>query len=138
MATTLSSTTAPTRFQLDVTRSSPARMLVTVAGDIDLATAPELGDRLLSVLREHAPAILDVDLAGVAFLDCAGISALITARNAAVSAGSQLWIVHPQPFVRRVLDVTGLLGVLTAPVDPPRRSGPRHRLFNRPRPRDGI
>jgi len=28
-----------------------------------------------------------------------------------------MWVTRPQPIVRRVLDLTGLLGVLTAPID---------------------
>jgi anti-anti-sigma factor len=60
-----------------------------------------------------------VDLAGVTFLDCTGISALVIVRNAARRTGGQVRITHPQPVVRRLLDVTGLLGPLTAPIDQP-------------------
>lgn len=91
-----------------------------MVGEVDLATATALCDRLLSVLHDHIPAVLDVDLAGVTFLDCAGLGALVAVRNAAVQAGSQLRVTHPQPIVRRVLEVTGLLGVLTAPIDQPK------------------
>jgi ABC-type transporter Mla MlaB component len=78
------------------------------------------------VLRELAPAVLDVDLAGVAFCDCSGLSALVTVRNAAAEAGGQVTVSSPQPIVRRILDLTGLLDTLTAPIDrpPPQRSDP--------------
>jgi anti-anti-sigma regulatory factor len=69
------------------------------------------------VLHDYNPDLLDVDLGGVTFLDCAGIGALVGVRNAAVQAGRQIRVTHPQPFVRRILEVTGLLGVLTAPTD---------------------
>ncbi|HEU4421123.1 MAG TPA: STAS domain-containing protein [Pilimelia sp.] len=111
--------TALTQLHIDTSWPSPATARVAVVGEVDLATAYLLRDRLLGVLREQAPAVLDVDLAGVTFLDCTGISALVAVRNAAVHAGRQMRVSHPQPIVRRVLDVTGLLGILTAPIDQP-------------------
>jgi hypothetical protein len=55
-------------------------------------------------------------LRGLTYLQTAS---LVGVRNAAVQAGRQLRVTRPQPIVRRVLDVTGLLGVLTGPVDQP-------------------
>lgn len=124
MATTSSFTTGSPPFRLGTSWPSPVTALVAVAGEVDLATAPALRDWALGVLDEHAPAFLGVDLAEVTFLDCAGISALVEVRNAAVLAGHRMWIVHPQPIVRRVLKVTGLLGMLTAPIDQPPATGP--------------
>jgi len=64
----------------------------------------------------------------VTFLDCAGIGALVGVHNAAVHAGCQMRVSHPQPFVRRVLDLTGLLDVFTAAtVEPsPPLAAPEH------------
>ncbi|MCW6010900.1 STAS domain-containing protein [Micromonospora sp. CPCC 205371] len=92
---------------------------VAVAGEIDLATTPVLRERLLRVLRDQRPDLLDVDVAGVTFLDCTGLGALVAVRNAAIRAGRQMRVSHPQPIVRRVLEVTGLLGVFTAPTTGP-------------------
>jgi hypothetical protein len=82
------------------------------------------------VLHDHNPDLLDVDLGEVTFLDCAGIGALVGVRNAAVQAGRQMRVTHPQPIVRRILEVTGLLGVLTAPTDQ-RSPQPRSRPASR-------
>ena len=129
MSTTLSPVTTLTQLHIDTSWPSPSTARVAVVGEVDLATAHLLRDRLLGVLREHAPAVLDVDLGGVTFLDCTGISALVAARNAAVHIGGHMRVSHPQPIVGRVLEVTGLLDVLTAPIDqpqpPPIRSGHR-------------
>jgi anti-anti-sigma factor len=119
MSTTLAPVTALNQLHLDTTRPAPSTVRVAVAGEIDLATAPTLQDRLITVLHEQTPAVLVVDLAGVTFLDCTGIGALVAARNAAIHAGGQIRISHPQPIVRRLLDLVGLLGVLTAPIDQP-------------------
>jgi anti-anti-sigma factor len=126
MSTTHSPVTALTPLHIAATASSPpGTVRVAVTGEVDLATAPELRERLLGVLHTHGPAVLDIDLAGVTFLDCTGIGALVAVYNAAVHAGCQLRVLHPQPIVRRVLEVTGLLDVFT--VAPPRLpAGPQH------------
>jgi anti-anti-sigma factor len=98
---------------------SPATARVAVVGEVDLATASVLRGRLLRVLHDQTPAVLDVDLAGVTFLDCAGIGALVEVRDAAVQAGRQMRVTHPQPIVHRVLETMGLLELLTAPIDQP-------------------
>jgi anti-anti-sigma factor len=104
------------RLHISTIRSSPMLAQVAVVGEVDLATAKQLHDRLLVVLHDQAPAVVDVDLAGVSFLDCAGIGALVAVRNLAVDAGRQLRVSHPLLIVRRMLELTGLLGVLTAPI----------------------
>lgn len=120
MSITFSPMTALTQLRFETSWPAPSTARVAVVGEVDLATAHLLRDRLLDIQRERTPAVLDVNVAGVTFLDCTGISALVAARNAAVRAGGQLRISDPQPIVRRMLEVTGLLGVLTAPVIQPR------------------
>lgn len=100
-----------------------ARVLVT--GEVDLATAPELRERLLGVLHTQGPAVLDIDLAEVTFMGCAGVGALVAVNNAAIHAGCQVRVCHPQPIVRRVLELTGLLGVFAVEPQPP-PAGPQH------------
>lgn len=97
---------------------SPGTARVAVSGEVDLDTAPELREKLLGVLHNHGPAVLDIDLAGVTFLDCAGLGALVAAHNAAVHKGCLVRVCHPRPIVRSVLEVTGLLNVFT--VEPQR------------------
>ncbi|HZN20852.1 MAG TPA: STAS domain-containing protein [Micromonosporaceae bacterium] len=99
--------------------SSSGTARVSVVGEVDLATAPALRDRLVDALHEQNPAVLDVDLAGVTFLDCAGVGALVAARNTAVRSRCQMRVSHPQPIVRRVLELAGTLDVLTASIDEP-------------------
>ena len=135
MSTTLSPVTELAQLHLDTSWPAPSTVRVAVVGEVDLATAHLLRDRLLGVLREQAPAVLDVDLAGVTFLDCTGISALVAVRNAAMRTGRQVRVTHPQPIVRRVLDVTGLLGPLTAPIDQPLSTGSREPGADRTHPR---
>jgi anti-anti-sigma factor len=120
MSVTSSHVAALPQLHIDTSYPAPSTASVAVVGEVDLATASVLRDRLLDVLREQAPAVLIVDLGGVTFLDCTGVGALAGVRNTAIDGGRRMWIVRPQPIVRRVLDLTGLLGVLTAPIDQPR------------------
>ena len=78
--------------------------VVSVVGDVDLSTAGRLRDALLSSAAAGHPLV--VDLAGVRFLDAAGISALVSGRQA---TGGRLRIVGATGVVHRVLSVTGLL-----------------------------
>ena len=126
MSSTLSPLTTLTPLYLDASWPAPSSAQVAVAGEVDLGNAHLLRERLLGVLRENAPAVLHIDLAGVTFLDCAGIGALVAVRNAAIRAGAQMRVSHTQPIVRRVLGVTGLLDLFTAPVDEPMPTGSDH------------
>jgi anti-anti-sigma factor len=138
MAPNSSPLNALAQLPIDTSCPSPATARLGVAGEIDLATAPVLRDKLLTLLRDQSPTVLVVDLAGVTFLDCAGISALVAVRNAAGKTGCQMRITYPQPFVRRVLEVTGLLGIFTAPIEHPQRLPARSEYPPRTRPAPAI
>lgn len=107
---------APVPLRIEVSFTSPSSVRVAVAGEIDLATAPILGMRLLTVIDGHHPAVIDVDLAEVGFLDCSGIGVLVAVRNAAEKSRCQVWVSHPQPLVATVLGVLGLLAMFTGPI----------------------
>jgi anti-anti-sigma factor len=114
MSTTLSPVTPLTQLRVDTTCLSPAFVRVAVTGEIDLATAEMLHDELRTALSAQHPHRVEIDMAGVSFMDCTGLTVLIVARQAAQRTGCQLRITNPQPIVRRVLELTGLLDVLTA------------------------
>ncbi|MEV4622448.1 STAS domain-containing protein [Asanoa sp. NPDC049573] len=106
---------------IDTTYPSRDTARAAVVGEVDLATAEDLRDRLLDVLRGHPPVALTVDLSGVTFVDCTGISALVAVRNAVVQVDCHLRVTGVRPIVRRILDLTGLLSVLTVPPDQAQR-----------------
>jgi anti-anti-sigma factor len=123
-----------TPLHLETTCPSPGTVRVAVIGEVDIATATVLRDRLLDALDGQRPSVLEVDLAGVTFLDCAGLGALLAARNAAVRTGGQMRVTHPQPFVRRILAVTGLLTLFATPIDQPEALVPESGYRSRRRP----
>lgn len=81
--------------------------VVHVAGEVDLATAPDLHDVLAGFEPQGGPVI--VDLREVAFLDSSGLSVLVRCHQHLSSAeGRGLRLVVTRPATLRVLDATGL------------------------------
>jgi anti-sigma B factor antagonist len=88
----------------------PSAVMITVRGEVDLVTSPLLRDRLLAHLHDTAPQVI-VDLTRVGFFGAAGLTALLTARAAAMAAGIRLCVVaHTRP-VLLPLAVAGQDGV---------------------------
>jgi anti-anti-sigma factor len=79
---------------------------VAIRGELDLATMPQLSQRLAQVLAD-GPQRLVLDLAGVTFIDCAS-ARLITSAGRHLPAGARPGIRLPSMVVRRVLALTDL------------------------------
>ena len=54
-----------------------------------------------------------LDLARLTAIDAAGIGELVRALNVAAAAGGALWIERPNPRVHRLLQIAGLMEILT-------------------------
>lgn len=88
---------------------------VNFSGEIDAASSGAFSDELLDAARLGSGPIV-VNLGHVSFLDSSGLHALVTARE---TAGSRLQLGTVNPAVRRVLEMTSLLGHLQRSDDPP-------------------
>ena len=92
---------------LQVTEHGTDARVVTVGGEIDALTAPELDALLTAQLA--AASLVVVDLERVRFLGSAGLSVLFAANELAGRENRCLWLVFPQRgMVNRALEVTGL------------------------------
>jgi anti-sigma B factor antagonist len=80
--------------------------LVCVAGELDVGTAPQLGQALAEVLRLGG-ALIVLDLAGVTFMDCTGLGVVLRARDASLLRGGGLRLVGMSARVRTLLTLTG-------------------------------
>lgn len=80
---------------------------LTIAGEIDRDTAPQLRQAILNALT-HRPTTIHLNLTAVPFIDAAGITALITSHQQARRAATQLHLHGTQPHVRRILAAAGL------------------------------
>ena len=86
---------------------------ILVAGELDLASAPQLQRAFDDRLERQ----VTVDLAGVTFIDSTGLRALVTARNDLAERNQQLVVGRCSPAAARVFALTGLgdaLGVTGA------------------------
>jgi anti-sigma B factor antagonist len=94
------------------TRIDPTGVpLVKLSGELDSSNAASLEATIAPITAEH-PERLIFDLSGLRFMDSAGIAVLI-------EAAANVDAVHlrdPSPVVRRVIELTGLSGVL--PIEP--------------------
>jgi anti-anti-sigma factor len=80
---------------------------ITMAGEIDLETAPALPMMVGDCLREGIRTI-DIDLTALAFCDVSGFNALLDAARRTASAGGSLRLLHPRPHTSRLLHLSGL------------------------------
>jgi anti-sigma B factor antagonist len=88
-------------------------LVVHVAGEIDMVTAPDLRAQLNRVCAEaRPPQIVVADLSGVQFMGSAGLTVLIDADRRCRANLVRLRIVVTMPATIRPLQVTGLDRVL--------------------------
>lgn len=87
-------------------------VILTLSGELDFASAPDLETRLGEVWAEgHTSVVLD--LSGLEFVDSAGVSVLIRAKNEADATGSVLLLRRPTAKVHNVFALVGLLDWLS-------------------------
>ncbi|HEU0213793.1 MAG TPA: STAS domain-containing protein [Jiangellaceae bacterium] len=89
------------------TRTVDGCLVVEVAGEVDMTSAPTLRDHLLGHIGLGEPCVV-VDLSKVDFMDSTGLSALVVAYRQASEVGSSVLVAAAQPSVRRVLEITQL------------------------------
>jgi anti-anti-sigma factor len=89
-----------------------AAIRIVATGEVDASTAQLLRDSLGAALADRVSTVV-LDLAGVHYLDSAGVGALVQAHNSTTARGARLTVANPQPMVRRVLEVVGVLALLT-------------------------
>lgn len=99
----------PGPLKLETSWPQSGLAVVTVSGDLDMLTAPQLRG-LLGELLAQTPKVLVVDLTAVAFLGSAGLAALMRAHEQA--GGVELRIVASAREIHRAFTVTGLDEVL--------------------------
>jgi anti-sigma B factor antagonist len=85
---------------------SPGKIVVSINGEVDMSNVDTLRDDLEPVI-EGARFIV-FDLGGLDFIDSSGLSLLVAVAGEV--GGAQLR--SPAPFVRRVVELTGLGEVL--------------------------
>jgi anti-sigma B factor antagonist len=94
-------------FRCDVTRIGSSAV-VSVQGDVDMATAPLLRKQLYAALAMPVELVV-VDLVLVKFMDSSGITAFVKARQHANQLGIPFAIESAPANVHRIFKISGLL-----------------------------
>jgi anti-anti-sigma factor len=87
------------------------RVTVRAAGEIDLATAPEVEGPLLELLDNGFRHVV-LDLQRVTFMDSSGVRVLITAHQRAQDLDAGLSILVGTSRVRQTLELSGAIDYL--------------------------
>jgi len=87
-------------------RGEPGHVLITVAGEVDIATVPQLQERLAASAASGQPLIVDLDL--LTFIHAAGLGVLASAASRAAAHGASLHAVCARHQVRRLFTIAGL------------------------------
>lgn len=97
--------------------------VVRVSGELDIQTVPALEAVLMPAAGLGGQVI--VDASALTFADSTGISLFVRAHRDAQAAAGRLDLVVTESAVRRVLDLSGLIGILNVhdTLDQARRSG---------------
>jgi anti-sigma B factor antagonist len=82
--------------------------VISIAGELDLATAPQLKWRLVDALEAGLGAIV-VDLGDVTFMDSTALGVLVGVRRG-LDVGARLAIVCTHPGVLNIFQIAGLDG----------------------------
>ena len=82
-------------------------VLITVSGELDIATAPELRKRLTSAIEAGARRLV-IDLSTVDFMDSVAMAAIIHARTQMADNGRMAIVLEGDSYTRLVFEIAGL------------------------------
>ena len=86
---------------------------LTLAGELDAHSAPEIRERLHALIDE-GPEVVVVDLERVTFLDSTILGLLVGGVRRMRDEGGELQLVYPPQPARRIFEFTGLERVFPA------------------------
>ncbi len=94
------------QLQIDLRRETD-RVIVTMAGELDMANAPLLTGLVGDDTLTGAPTVV-LDLQQLTFLDSTGLREILSARQKCWDRGQEFAITQGSPQVQRLLSVTGV------------------------------
>jgi anti-sigma B factor antagonist len=99
------------QFRVEVHNEGRAAV-VSVSGELDLASSPALEEELERVGSSDATFVI-VDLRALEFMDSTGLSVLIKAHQRAEENGQRFAVIRGPQQVQRLLSLTGVAEKLT-------------------------
>lgn len=97
------------QFRSHVGRPSPGVATVTVSGELDMATVPQLEDAL-SDAESVAERVVVIDLRGLDFIDLSGVRSIVSADRRVRRTDRELHVIAG-PRAERLFALAGLDGL---------------------------
>ena len=83
------------------------RYLITVSGEVDLATSPQLDTAVIAAIDSGNSSVV-IDLTDVSFMDSSGLGVIVRALKRCREAENDLDLVITNERVLKVFGITGL------------------------------
>ena len=97
----------PGEFELNEQPLGADGVLLSVAGELDIATAPQLRARLNRAIESGARGLV-IDLCEVGFMDSVAMAAIIHARTQLPQGGALAIVLDSDSYTRLVFEIAGL------------------------------
>jgi anti-sigma B factor antagonist len=97
----------PLQLELSCQTDGDGNQIVSVAGELDIATADQAYAYISNVI-DAWPLAVSVDLSGLTFCDAAGLGVLARIARHARQAGRQLRLTAARPSLLKIMRITGL------------------------------
>jgi anti-sigma B factor antagonist len=94
------------QFRVDVRRDGETAV-VSVSGELDLASGPELESELDRLAGPETKLVV-IDLRKLDFMDSTGLSIIVRAHQRMAGEGCEMGLVKGSQQVQRLLDLTGV------------------------------
>ena len=100
----------PRQLELSSRTDGDGNQIVSMTGELDIATAEQAYTYLSDVLDawETGPVPVSVDLSGLTFCDASGLGVLARIARHARQAGRQLTLTAARPSLLKIMRITGL------------------------------
>ena len=105
--TRASTSLTPSALRLTEESLEPSAVVLTVGGELDIATAPELRTRLNAAVDAGLSRLV-IDLRPLSFLDSVAMATLLQARRRLGESGRMAVVVAADSYVRLIFAVAGM------------------------------
>jgi stage II sporulation protein AA (anti-sigma F factor antagonist) len=88
-------------------------LLARLSGEIDLAVTDAIRSAMDAELEGSRIKNIIINLSAVAFIDSTGLGVLLGRYRKIARSGGKMFLVAASPQVRRILEISGLLTIMT-------------------------
>lgn len=93
--------------KLDI-KSENGNIIAILSGEIDHHNAKDIREKLDKYIISVQPDELTIDFKNISFMDSSGIGLIMGRSKLLHECGGKLIVRNPQPYIRRVLKLSGI------------------------------